>query len=106
MNISVKNIGLATAALLLGLVGSAHAGSQLALAHGCYSCHGINQRGEAPPFERLSGRLAKFKGDTLAQAQFVTQYRAGNPLERVDAHERLSAETASALVQWLVEGAK
>jgi cytochrome c551/c552 len=106
MNRSSKRIGLAVSALLLTLAGHVHASAQLALAHGCYSCHGANQRGEAPSLERLSGKLAKFKGDDQAQAKFVAKYRSGEPLERVDAHERLSLESATALVQWLADGAK
>jgi cytochrome c551/c552 len=102
----LKYIAWATGALMLVLAGNAHASAQLALDQGCYSCHGANQRGDAPSFERLSGKLAKFKGDVQAQAQFVTKYRAGEPLEHVDAHERLSMEAATALVHWLAEGAK
>ncbi len=83
-----------------------YANPQLALAFGCFNCHGAIQRGDAPTFERLSGKLAKFKGDSVAEANFVSKYRSGEPLERVEAHERLSPETAKTLVHWLVEGGK
>jgi cytochrome c551/c552 len=92
--------------LTTGFAVTAQASAQLAVDQGCFSCHGANLRGEAPTFDRLAGKLAKYKGDAAAQARFVAKYRSGEPLERIDAHERLSQETATALVLWLAEGAK
>jgi cytochrome c551/c552 len=85
---------------------SARASEQLAAHFGCLSCHGAYPRDEAPSLERLSAKLAKFKGDAAAEAKFVTQYRAGEMFGHIDAHERLSPDAASALVHWLVEGGK
>ncbi|MDD2918989.1 hypothetical protein [Rhodoferax sp.] len=90
----------------LALTGAAHASPQLAIDHGCYSCHGAYPRGEAPNFESLASKLGKYRGDADAVAKFVTKYRTGEPLEHIDAHERLSAETATTLVHWLAEGGK
>jgi len=83
----------------------ANASAQLALDHGCYSCHGVNLREEAPSFERLAQKLANYKGDAAAQQKFVDKYRAGEMFGHIDAHERLSSDSAKALVQWLAEGA-
>lgn len=85
--------------------GSACASANLATEHGCINCHGNTARGEAPSFERLAGKLAKFKGDEAALATFVVKYRQGQAFEHVDAHERLSPEAATALLRWLSEGA-
>jgi cytochrome c551/c552 len=93
-------------ALGLCLSSGANASPQLALEYGCFSCHGANQRGEAPSFERLAGKLVKYKGNATELADKVSRYRAGKALEHVDAHERLSPETATVLLRWLSEGGK
>ena len=85
---------------------AANASAQLAVDHGCYNCHGPNLRGEAPSMERLAQRLSKYKGDSAAQQKFVDKYRAGEMFGHIDAHERLSPESAMALVHWLAEGGK
>lgn len=84
----------------------ARANAQLALEKGCYSCHGANPRGEAPPWQRLAGRLARLKGDEAAEKAFVEKFGELKLLERVEAHERISAQSAAVLVHWVVEGAK
>jgi cytochrome c len=85
---------------------AARADAQLALEKGCYSCHGANPRGEAPPWQRLSARLARLKGDEAAEKAFVEKFGNGKVMERVEAHERISAQSAAVLVRWVVEGAK
>lgn len=95
-----------TASLLLCLTAPSHANLQMATEFGCINCHGEARRGESPTFERLAGKLSGLKGDRQAEANFVTEYRAGKPWERVEAHERISQETAAALVHWLAEGGK
>lgn len=104
----MKHVMTCMGATVAGLVmvTTAHASPQLAMDHGCYSCHGANLRGEAPTFERLVGKLGKYKGDVPAQTRFVAKYRTGEPFEHIEAHERLSPEAATALVQWLAEGGK
>jgi cytochrome c551/c552 len=98
---------LAPALLItLSLSTAAQASSQLAVEKGCYSCHGAQRRGEAPSIERLAAKLARLKDDAAAEQKFVAKYRAGEAFERVDAHERLSVESASLLIHWLVTGAK
>ncbi|MDI1272786.1 c-type cytochrome [Polaromonas sp.] len=96
--------GLFFAALALPMAG--HAGSALAVDMGCYSCHGAYPRGEAPGFEQLAGKYAGLKGDASAEQKRVDKWRQGEWLEHIDAHERVSPETARVLFHWLVEGAK
>jgi len=95
-------------ALLLTLVSpmAAQASAALAVEHGCINCHGLYLRDEAPNFERTSSRLAKYKGDAVAEQKFVESFRTGQMFGHIDAHERLSAESAKALIHWLVEGAR
>jgi cytochrome c len=94
--------------LLLTLVWplAAQASSQLASDKGCYNCHGANLRGDAPSFERLASNLSRYQGDLTAEQKFVDKYLAGKMFEHVEAHERLSPESAKALVHWLVKGGK
>jgi cytochrome c551/c552 len=97
-----------TATLVIAAVSpsAAQASSQLASDKGCYNCHGATLRGDAPAFERLSSRLSKYQGDAGAEAKFLDKYRAGEFMGHIDAHERLTPESAKALVHWLVEGGK
>lgn len=94
------------AALATAMSLPAQASWPLASDKGCTNCHGAFRRGDAPSFERLSAKLAQFKGDPGAEQRFVAEYQAGEMFNHVDAHERLSAESAKALIHWLVEGAK
>jgi cytochrome c551/c552 len=84
------------------------ASSQLASDKGCYNCHGVNLRGDAPSFERLASRLSRYKADPNpdAEQKWVDKFRAGESFQHIDAHERLTPESARALVHWLVEGGK
>lgn len=97
--------GLALLAALNAPLAS-QASPQLAVDKGCYNCHGANLRGDAPSIDQLSVKLAKLKGDAAAEQRFVDKFRAGEMFEHVDTHERLSQESAKALIHWLVEGAK
>ncbi len=90
----------------LAMTGTAHASQQLAVEHGCYSCHGSYPRGEAPDFEKLAGKMAKYHGDATALANKVSRFRTGEAFEHIDAHERLSTQTATALLKWLAEGGR
>lgn len=85
---------------------AAQASSQLASDKGCYNCHGAYVRGEAPGFERLASKLSKYKDDPGAEEKFVNKYLTGEMFQHIDAHERLSPESAKALLHWLIEGGK
>ncbi|MDD5332855.1 MAG: hypothetical protein PHS32_03835 [Rhodoferax sp.] len=97
-------IGLLGAALFSAL--AAQASSQLAADKGCYACHGAYRRADAPAFDSLSRRLGRLKGNPAAEKDFVEKYNQGEFLEHIEAHERISRESASLLIHWLVEGAK
>ena len=96
--------GLFLAALALPLAGQA--ASPSAVDMGCYNCHGAYPRGEAPRFPQIAAKYAERKPDTAAEQRLADKLRQGEWLEHIDAHERLSPETARALIHWLVEGAK
>jgi cytochrome c len=100
----VALIGLTAATVLLPM--AAQANAQLAIDKGCYACHGVYRRGDAPTFEQLSSRLGRLKGDAVAEQKFVAKYVHGETFEHIAAHERLSQESAQSLIHWLVEGAK
>ncbi len=103
------SISLAAAASVFILSAWPHfaqASQQLAVDKGCYGCHGAYQRGDAPSIERLSKRLSGLKGDDAAQQKFVVQYQAGELLQHIGPHERLTPESAKTLIHWLAEGAK
>jgi cytochrome c551/c552 len=90
----------------LGAPLASHASWQLAVDMGCYNCHGDQPRGKAPRFERLGARLAGRPGGAAAEQHLMDEFRNGEWLEHVDAHERVSPETAKTLIRWLLEGAK
>jgi cytochrome c551/c552 len=96
--------GLFFAALALPLAGQAAAPSAVDM--GCYNCHGAYPRGEAPHFPQIAARYAERKPDAATEQRLADKLRQGEWLEHIDAHERLSPETARALIHWLVEGAK
>ncbi|MDO9115919.1 MAG: hypothetical protein Q7U63_19245 [Polaromonas sp.] len=51
----------------------------------------------------LAGQAAS---PSAAEQRLADKLRQGEWLEHIDAHDRLSPETARALIHWLVEGAK
>lgn len=85
---------------------TAQSSPQLAIDKGCYNCHGSYLRGDAPSIERLSIKLSKYKGDQVAEQKFVAKYLTGEMFQHIDAHERLTTESAKVLIHWLVESAK
>jgi cytochrome c len=85
---------------------ASHAGLAQAVDMGCYNCHGDHRRGDAPSFEQIAEKYAGHKGDAAAEQKLVDKWRKGQWLQHIDAHERVSLETAQALFHWLVEGAK
>jgi len=107
MKTLLNSVLVASLAVLSFAVGApAHASVELAANYGCVNCHGAYPRGESPSFEQLADKMAKYKGDDAALAQKVAEYRTGEPLEHIDAHERLSTEAATRLLRWLTEGGK
>ena len=81
-------------------------GSALALHMGCYNCHRTPARHDAPTFERLAARYEKLRGQADAADKEGEHLRRGEPLRRIVAHEQLSPDTATKLMQWIIDGAK
>jgi len=104
----IFSISIAAFGALLLLVGSApsFASTSQIAEYGCINCHGSYPRGEAPSLRGLADRMAKYRGDTAGLEKKVTKFRTGEALEHVDAHERISQETATRLLRWLSAGAQ
>lgn len=104
----LRTAGLA-AALACALV-SAHAqsgapgGAQLAADKGCYNCHGDPPKKKAPTFAALSKDYAQYRGQPEQETALAEKLRTGSFFGHIDAHERLSADTAQALVRWIISG--
>lgn len=102
-----KRIALAAAcgASLL-LASNAQANAQLALDKGCYSCHGNPPKKNAPTFEQLAANYAKYQGQSDAAVRLASKLHEGYVFGGINAHERLTQESALALVRWIIEGAR
>ena len=81
-------------------------GAALALHMGCYNCHRTPARHDAPSFEQLAARYEKLRGKTDAADKEGEHLRRGEPFRRIVAHEQLSPDTATKLMQWIIDGAK
>jgi cytochrome c len=91
--------------LVLAAAPAAQASAQTALDMGCYNCHGTPPRKNAPTFAELARRYGEHRDDPAKQQQLADKLRAGTIFSHINAHERISPETAAALVRWLCEGA-
>jgi cytochrome c len=97
--------GALAAALALGASPAAQASAQVAMDMGCYNCHGTPPRKSAPTFAELARRYGAYRNDAAKQQQLAYQLREGSIFSHINAHERISLETATALVRWLCDGA-
>jgi cytochrome c len=88
------------------LPATAQTGAQLASDKGCYNCHGNPPRKSTPRFTDLAQRYAPYKLQPDQERALAEKLRKGSFLGHVDAHERLSAEDAAALVHWIIDGAR
>jgi cytochrome c len=91
--------------LVLAAASAAQASAQTALDMGCYNCHGTPPRKNAPTFAELARRYGEHRDDPVKQQQLADKLRAGTIFSHINAHERISPETAAALVRWLCDGA-
>lgn len=102
-----KLIALAAAGgLFLLLASNAQASAQLALDKGCYSCHGNPPKKNAPTFEQLAASYAQYQGKSDAAVRLASKLHEGYVFGGINAHERLTQESALTLVRWIIEGAK
>ncbi|MDZ4075610.1 MAG: hypothetical protein U1E04_12770 [Hylemonella sp.] len=97
---------LACLSLVLLFTLPAQASSQLALAKGCYSCHGEPPRRNAPDMAQLATDYARYRGQADAPRQLADKLREGGLFAHIAAHERISQEECEALMRWIIEGAK
>jgi len=81
-------------------------GSALALQMGCYNCHGKHPRHGAPTMARMAEEFAKYRGKSGEAAELGKHLIRGEPFRRIVAHEQMSRETAEALMQWIIDGAR
>lgn len=84
----------------------AQANSQLALAKGCYSCHGEPPRRSTPGFSELATDYARYRGQPDAPRKLADKLRAGGLFGHIAAHERISQEECEALMRWIIDGAR
>ena len=82
------------------------ASAQLALDKGCFSCHGIPPRKDAPPFTAIAQNYARYQGQPDMEIKLANQLRKGQLLGGIQAHEQLSEDSARLLVRWIIQGAK
>lgn len=102
-----KLITLAAAGgLSLLLVSNAQASAQLALDKGCYTCHGNPPMKNAPTFEQLAASYAQYQGQSDAAVRLASKLHQDYVFGGINAHERLTQESALALVRWIIEGAR
>lgn len=85
---------------------AAQAGSQLALEHGCYSCHGEPPRRGTPSMAQLAAAYARYRGQADAPRRLADKLREGTLFGHIAAHERLSPQECEALMRWLIDGAR
>ena len=81
------------------------ASSALAVEQGCMSCHGSPPRGDAPTFAQLASHYARYRDDPEAATRLADKLRKHHLLGNISAHERVSEQSAQALIQWLIQGA-
>ncbi len=94
---------------MISVVAAAHAAetsAQLALDKGCFACHGDPPRKNAPTFAQLARDFARYQGQPEQEVRLADKLREGHVFGGIQAHENLSAESARALVRWIIEGAR
>lgn len=80
------------------------ASQALAADKGCYNCHGDPPKKKAPTFAALAKDYARYRNQPEQEAALAEKLRTGSFFGHIDAHERLSADTALALVRWIIRG--
>lgn len=97
---------LAVAVASAGSAGAVQASAQLAADKGCINCHGDPPKRKTPSFSELARSYAQYQDQPGAEQALAEQLRKGSFFGHIDAHTRLSAEEARALVRWLIDGAR
>lgn len=84
----------------------AHASAQMALDRGCFACHSDPPRRNAPTFAQLAQDYARHQVASDQELKLAEKLREGHVFGGIQAHEQLSAESARALVHWIIQGAR
>lgn len=106
-SLGCKRLAAAAAGIALSAIAApAWANQTLAADLGCYSCHGNPPRQDAPSFASLAKQYAPARNDAALQAKLAEKLRYASIFGHVEAHERLSPESALRLVRWIAEGAQ
>ncbi|MDP2064399.1 MAG: cytochrome C [Burkholderiaceae bacterium] len=86
---------------------SALADATLALDKGCFNCHSAAApRKGTPSFEQLAADYSRYRGQPEALPKLAAKLHEGSLFGHIAAHERLRADEAAVLVQWIIEGAR
>ena len=100
----MKNLCAFTFATLLLITNSANANRELASSNGCMGCH-ANTKFDGPPWPELARKYKKFQGQPDAAQIEGEKLRRGGFFKKVKAHQKISPEIATELMQWIIEGA-
>ncbi len=84
----------------------AFADMTLALDKGCFNCHGTPPRRGSPSFEQLAADYSKYRGQPEALPKLTARLHEGSLFGHIAAHERLRADEAVVLIQWIINGAE
>jgi cytochrome c len=94
-------------ALGLALAASgAWASTELALEQGCFSCHGSLPSSGAPTFAQLAAKYARYRDVSEAEVKLADRLRNAPLFGGISAHERVTEESARALMRWIIQGAQ
>lgn len=102
--VALALLALLAAAAPISSPAATSSGAQLASDQGCYNCHGDPPKKKAPTFAALAKDYAQYQGHPEQEAALAEKLRTGSFFGHIDAHERLSADTALALVRWIIRG--
>lgn len=61
---------------------------------------------DVPGFDKLAVDYAKYRNEPTAEAALASKLREGHIFGGVQAHERLSEESALLLIHWIIQGAR
>ena len=100
----MKKLCAFTFVALLLITNSANANRELASSNGCMGCH-TDTNFEGPSWPELARKYRKFQGQPNAAQIEGEKLRKGGFFKKVKAHQKLSPATATALMQWIIDGA-
>lgn len=100
VRLAVTCLGLA--GLLPGTPARAADGAQVASDHGCLNCHS-GQSHSAPSLTRLAEKFGRSGTGPEALSHMLGEMREQSSIHT---HQRVSDDSARAILKWMAEGAK